>query len=231
MDTRFKKRILVWTAVLLAWPVLAYGDDPIKVLQGHINNGIRVLTDEAYQDPGRKDAQYQELIKVFKESFDFSEFSRLVLGANAGNFTPEQKEEFVSVFSEFLTKFYMRQLQERYNGETVAYVKQNLITESKAQVSVEVFWRDLEVPVQVRMILRDGVWKVYDVVFLGISGMKNYRSQFDGILRNNSPDQVIGMLKDRLKGLVQAPHASRRTNPSITLTAASGRLYRSVSSE
>jgi phospholipid transport system substrate-binding protein len=45
---------------------------------------------------------------------------------------------------------------------------------------------------------RSGQWKVYDLSVLGINAVSNYRAQFKGILIKESPQQIIGRLKDKI---------------------------------
>ncbi|MBW1945087.1 MAG: ABC transporter substrate-binding protein, partial [Deltaproteobacteria bacterium] len=46
---------------------------------------------------------------------------------------------------------------------------------------------------------RDGSWKVYDLVFLGISGVSNYRAQFRVLLKKQSPAQVIASIREKME--------------------------------
>jgi phospholipid transport system substrate-binding protein len=50
------------------------------------------------------------------------------------------------------------------------------------------------------MIMKDKVWKVYDVVIENVSLVQNYRSQFNSILAKNTPDQMIEILKKKTQG-------------------------------
>jgi phospholipid transport system substrate-binding protein len=50
------------------------------------------------------------------------------------------------------------------------------------------------------MILKGGTWKVYDVVVEGVSLVQNYRSQFNSILAKNTPDQLLEILRKKVKG-------------------------------
>jgi phospholipid transport system substrate-binding protein len=45
--------------------------------------------------------------------------------------------------------------------------------------------------------LKDGKWKVYDVIIEGISLIKNYRTQFRDILVNNPPEEVLKILRKK----------------------------------
>jgi phospholipid transport system substrate-binding protein len=49
------------------------------------------------------------------------------------------------------------------------------------------------------MLKRNSTWKVYDIIVLGISGVKNYRAQFKALFRNDTPAQVIGRIRDRIE--------------------------------
>jgi ABC-type transporter MlaC component len=53
--------------------------------------------------------------------------------------------------------------------------------------------------VEVRMLNRNSTWKVYDIIVLGISGVMNYRAQFQALFSNSTPSQVIGRIRDRIK--------------------------------
>jgi phospholipid transport system substrate-binding protein len=46
-------------------------------------------------------------------------------------------------------------------------------------------------------VLKDGKWRVYDVIIEGISMVKNYRDQFRDILAKDSPEQVLKMLREK----------------------------------
>jgi phospholipid transport system substrate-binding protein len=173
----------------------------MEALQQGIENAIRVLDDPQYEDVSRKQAQQQKLREIMLQVFDFNEFSRKVLGSYWTKFSPAQRDEFVGVFSEFLAKFYLGRLQDRYNKERVIYLGQKMISNSSARVEIEVLWRNLKVPVELRMTNRSGHWKVYDLSAMGINAVSNYRAQFKSILSKESPRQIIGRLKDKIAEL------------------------------
>ena len=93
----------------------------------------------------------------------------------------------------------MRKLQARYNGEKVFYIDQKIISKSRASVEIRVLWKNLEVPVNLRMKKNRGKWKVYDLYALGISAVGNYRAQLHQILQKKSPEEVIGIFKEKIR--------------------------------
>jgi phospholipid transport system substrate-binding protein len=194
-----KKSLLPCLLILFAIPSLAHTEEPMDVLEKTVSLGIALLKDPQYQVASKKGQQQELLCDTAGQVFDFREFSRRVLSSKWRTFTPEQREEFVEVFAEFLCKYYITRLQERYKDEKVIYLSQHLVGNRIALVRVNVLWKGAEVPVEVRMLKRNSTWKVYDIIVLGISGVKNYRAQFHTLFRNDTPSQVIGRIIDRIK--------------------------------
>jgi len=193
--------ILLLLAVL-EFPAHSFGEKPLEALQQGIDAGISILKDPRHQDPTRKDIAQQNLFEVILQIFDFEEFSKGVLASNWEKFTRRQRKEFVDVFAKFLGKFYLGKLLERYRDEKVIYLNQKINSGTRALVNIRVLWKELEVPVKIRMIKRKGMWKAYDVSVFGISALKNYRAQFKMILSKESPQQVIDRLKKKIAELV-----------------------------
>lgn len=186
---------------IFAAPSLSFGEQPLESLRQGVDQGIRILEDPRYEDASQKKVQQQKLWEATLQIFDFREFSKRVLGSHWKKFTPQQRNEFIQAFAEFLGKFYLRRLQTRYNGEEIYYVGQKVISKSRALVDIEVLWKNVEVPVELRMKKKHGTWKVYDLSVLGISAVGNYRAQFQWILKNKTPGQVIETIKEKIRNL------------------------------
>ncbi len=185
--------------ILVGAPSLSLGQPPLEALQQGIDQGISVLEDPQYQDGSQKKEQAQKLWEITQEIFDFKEFSRRVLASHWKKFTSRQREEFVELIGEFLGKLNMRKLQAKYNGEKIFYVDQKIISKSRALVEIKVLWKNLEIPVNLRMKKYRGKWKVYDLSALGISALSSYRAQLHQILQEKSPEEVIEIFKEKIR--------------------------------
>lgn len=194
-----KKSVLICVLMLISMPALSHRDQPLDVLKKSIEEGIRILKDPRYQDGTQNEQQKERLREVSRAVFDFGLFAKLVLGSNWANFAPQQRKEFVAVFSTFLTDFYLSKLQEKYQDEEIIYVGQDLMADSKALVRLKVLWKGHEVPVEVRMVRRGGRWRAYDISALGISAVRIYRAQFKVVLLKDSPAQVIERIKNKIE--------------------------------
>jgi phospholipid transport system substrate-binding protein len=194
-----RRSFCICLLILLGLPSLSRGEQPIDVLQRNINRGIAILRDPQYLESNKKGAQQERLCQVAWQLFDFKELSKRVLTYRWRSFSPTQRQQFTDVFAEFLCKYYLSRLQQRYADEKVIYLGQRLLSDAKASVRVNVLWKGLEVPVKVRMLKRDGTWRVYDISVLGISGTQNYRAQIQELLLRMSPDQIIALIENRIK--------------------------------
>jgi phospholipid transport system substrate-binding protein len=194
-----KKGLLLFLLALLAIPSLAHSEEPIEVIKRTINLGMTLLKDPQYQLASKKKEQQELLCQVAGGAFDVREFSKRVLASKWRSFSPEQRKEFVEVFSEFLCKYYITRLQKRYKDEKVIFVSQHFVGNRVALVRVKVLWKGFEVPVELRMLARNSTWKIYDIIVFGISGMQNYRAQFQALFRNATPSQVIKQIRNRIE--------------------------------
>lgn len=186
-------------AALLAVATAAHGSQPGDALRQSIQDGLRILKDPYYQAADRKQLQQEKLRDLLYRDFDFMEFSRRVLADKWALFSPEQRQEFVSVFSRFLAGFYLSRLQQYYTDETVNVREQTVTAPGKALVRAHVIWRSRAFPIEIRLHDRGGSWKIYDVSALGISAVQLYREQFQEIMRTQSPAEVIALIKARLE--------------------------------
>ena len=194
-----KRALLLCLLILLVTPSWAHTQEPIDVLKKTINLGITLLKDPQYQVASRKEEQEERLCDAAAQVFDFREFSKRVLASKWRHFSPEQRNEFVKVFGDFLCKYYITRLQKRYTDEKVIFLSQDFLGNRVARVSVNVLWKGLEVPVEARMLKRNSTWKVYDIIVLGVSGVKNYRAQFQALFRTDTPSQVINRIRNRIE--------------------------------
>ena len=144
--------------------------------------------------PGQK-----QLWHILQQLFDFETFSKRVLASHWKDFSNRQRRIFIISFGEFLGKFYLGKVQEKYIDESVKYEDQQFISRTRALVNILIVWRNREIPVELRLHQRKGIWKVYDLQVFGISAVENYRVQFHSILTRETPEQVIERLREKIE--------------------------------
>ncbi len=200
-----------WAIALMIW-CLSIGTvvasnalpTPLNTVKERIDQIITVLNDPQYQTPGRRGSQREKIWEISQPMFDFEEISRRTVGPKWKAFSEEEKTEFTSVFSAFLSNTYIDKIQGEYHNEQIVYLKE-LVKEPLALVRTKLVREAVEIPIDYRLRLNDSQWKIYDIlVENGVSLVQNYRVQFRSVLEKETPAELIQRLERKLKEQNQA---------------------------
>ena len=163
-------------------------------LRAKVDQVIKVLDDAALKDkPAERHAQVR---KIAEEIFDYPDTARRALGAHWNARTPQEREEFVRLFGDLLDRSYISKI-DLYQGEKVKWVGETM-DGSDALVKTTIATKSgTDMPVDYRMHLKDGQWRVYDVIIEGVSLVSNYRTQFNKIVQTESYDSLVQKLRAR----------------------------------
>ncbi len=189
--------MLVLTLSLRVPSLSADGDNALETLRIKFEEGNRLLDDTELAAPERWAEKEEKLWQLSSQIFDYELISRMVLGSRWDEFTPAQQNEFTNAFTGFLRRTYVPRLVERYNGERVYFVRQNLKSPSRADVEAYFMWHNRKFTFNISMVKRQGDWRICDISALGISTVKNYRAQFRWLLLSDTPAQLIARLNAR----------------------------------
>jgi phospholipid transport system substrate-binding protein len=194
-------------AVRIGWIVLlaltdfataaaARAGEPIEVVRMAGDKAIQILKDPKLQPKERKKERIERLKEIVNPLFDYEEMARRSLGPHWRRRTPQEQQEFVKLFRDYLEKVYSDQV-DLYAGEKVIYGRER-VEDDYAQVETAfVNTKGEEVSVVYRLRRVGGKWKVYDAVVENVSVVNNYRSQFDRVISKYSFDELKRLLKEK----------------------------------
>jgi len=182
---------------LSALPV--YADAPLDSVPTHVNKVLDMLRDPKLKAESAKEIKKEKLQAIYQQMFDEGELSRRTLGGNWNKLNPAQQQEFIQLFRQLLGRVYIDKIL-AYTDEKIVFSKENMLSNNQAEVQTKVITSSKEIPIFYRLILKDGTWKVYDVVVENVSLVQNYRSQFNSILAKNTPDQLLERLRKKVQG-------------------------------
>ncbi len=133
--------------------------------------------------------------KVADQMFDWSAMAREALGDYWAKRNADERSEFARLFVNlfeggYLSKIRLAEADKfEYLGDTVqgdeAVVRTRVVTRNGMAIPVSYRARREEA----------GRWRVYDLDVEGISLVRNYRSQFDSIIRRTSFEQLLARMK------------------------------------
>ena len=194
MSAALRRSLLITVVVLITGGVAppspaAAGADPAMFIN-NLGKQLRVVS--SCTSPEQKLAGIRGL---FREDFDIPGLSRLVLGRFWRIFSPSEQQEFLGLFESFVVLIYSERLLEYADGggglraissraePDGAIVYSELTREAGPSVGhgptlhpIRVDWR---------LSVRDGMYKISDVIIDGLSMAANGRSQLEGVVERN----------------------------------------------
>ena len=188
-------------SIALVTPVLAA--TPTEQWRQHVDQVIKVLDDPSLKSsPTQRRAAVR---KVSEDIFDYQDTARRALGPHWNARTPDEQREFVQLFADLLDRAYFSKI-DRYQGEKVRYGAET-VNGDEAVVKTTIMGKGgSDIPIDYRLHLTDGRWRVYDVNIEGVSLVSNYRTQFNKIVTTES----YATLVQKLKAKDAEPAASSR---------------------
>ncbi len=174
---------------------------PTDTIRGPLDQAMLILKDPKYQtdDPGLKVEQRDKIWDIVEGTFDFTEVSRRALARNWKVFSADEQKEFADVFARMLGNIYVERIQGGFTDQKVEFTDEVLhASKPLAIVKTFIISDQNKIPVDYSLKKIDGHWRVYDVKVEGVSLIKNYRTQFNDILRKEKPAQLIDRLKDKV---------------------------------
>jgi phospholipid transport system substrate-binding protein len=197
MKWRIAAPVLTAVLVLLAPGLLVAAAPPTESVKRTIDEVLRILDDKELQRPARLMERRRLLERVIAARFDYREMARRSLPKQWKTLSAAEQTEFVALFQSFLSASYADKI-EGYSGEKVQYLSERL-EGGYAEVRTKLVSEKTEIPIDYRLLGRDGEWFVYDVVADGISLVRNYRSQFDKIIRESGYPELVEELRRKSK--------------------------------
>ena len=191
--------VALYIILLLLFSLPVYAGPPLDAVQLSVNKGFDVLRDPKLKAESAREVKKEKLRLIYNNLFDDVEMGKRTLSRNWNNMNTAQRQEFVKLFRQVLEKAYVDRILD-YTNEEVVFDKETMLSETQAEVQTRVITSSEEIPISYRAILKDGSWKVYDVVIENVSLVLNYRTQFNEILAKNTPEQLLEILRKKVKG-------------------------------
>lgn len=185
--------------LLLLLPLSGYAGAPLEAVKTNVNEVLEVLRDPKLKPESAKEIKKEKLRLIYGQMFDEVELSRRTLARNWSKLDAAQQKEFVHLFQQVLEKAYIDKIL-AYTDEKIVFDRGTPLAENQAEVLTRIITASKEIPITYRVILKDGTWKVYDVVVETVSLVLNYRTQFNDILAKNTPEQLLVILRNKVKG-------------------------------
>ncbi|MDT8452752.1 MAG: ABC transporter substrate-binding protein [Gammaproteobacteria bacterium] len=190
--------LYVVTLLISSTLTAAEVESPVDMLKRTSDEVIEVLKQRREEINENPDIVYEIVDQYIVPHLDDVTLAKLALGKNWRQASNEQKIEFVDEFRELLIRTYGKSLQEFKDQKIEFSALRDYSGEERVVVKSEVLQSGgPSIPVDYRMRLKDGEWKVYDIIIDGVSLVTNYRGTFAQEMRKGGMEQVLKMLREK----------------------------------
>lgn len=194
------RNVRLFIALLFSFMLLhvvpLHAGEPTDQVKQTTDSVLDILKNKELKRPEKTKDRRAAIRKIIDERFDFEEMTKRSLALHWRERSPEEKREFVTLYSDLLERNYIRKI-EKYEDEKIQYAGET-INDRYASVKTRIITKkNVEIPIEYRLLKRDTKWEVYDVVIEGVSLVNNYRTQFNNIIRTSSYEELLKRMKTK----------------------------------
>lgn len=124
------------------------------------------------------------------------ELAKRTLGIYWKQASHEELAKFEQLYVQLLENTYLNRIGD-YSGGRVDFLQER-IKDDKAILDTLVINDKMEIPVQYKMVLKEGLWEIYDVSIEGVSLIRSYRSSYGEIVRKDGFAGLFAQMEKKL---------------------------------
>ena len=191
------KKTSILLVFLLTTNIAFSSDTPDGFLKDSVQEITLLVT--KYKDRFETDEEFlrDKMNSSVMPKLDIKLMSKIILGKKIWTeMSDSQKDDFVEAFQYRMTSTYMKSIT-AFDGEKVVFLPYEPgKRENIAYVKSKYLIPGGDIAVDYRLIKKSEEWKVYDIIFDGISLMKNYRADFREHVSQNGIESLIASLRE-----------------------------------
>lgn len=165
--------------------------DLTRMSKESIDNVMTMLREKKVD----KETRNKRVIEMVDKAFDFEQMAKLSLGKQYWKqMNKDQREEFITLFVKRLKESYLEKL-DLYTDQEVVVQPAKQVKEDRIEVLTYLVGKDNKREMNYKFYKSGNSWLVYDVEIFGVSVVQTYRSQFAGVLKNESIDILLEKMR------------------------------------
>jgi len=143
-----------------------------------------------------KNERNEKIVGELNEIMDFQLAAYLSLGKHWKKISKTQKKEFVETFQQYINNYIVEKI-DLYTNQKIDIGDSKIVKKGRAELEIGILsgGETLQVNFKLRKNKKKE-WRVYDVDIEGVSLITTFRSQFSGVLKNSSFEELLEKLKN-----------------------------------
>ena len=189
-----KSFVMTLSLFVLTVPVIHAGD--VEDINSMVKKKVAVIFDLLGKQDIEKNERNEKIVGELNEIMDFQLAAYLSLGKHWKKITKTQKKEFVETFQQYINNYIVEKI-DLYTNQKIDIGDSKIVKKGRAELEIGILsgGETLQVNFKLRKNKKKE-WRVYDVDIEGVSLITTFRSQFSGVLKNSSFEELLEKLKN-----------------------------------
>ena len=189
-----KSFVLTLSLFVLTVPVIQAGD--VEDINSMVKKKVSVIFDLLGKQDIKKNERNEKIVGELNEIMDFKLAAYLSLGKHWKKISKTQKKEFVETFQQYINNYIVEKI-DLYTNQKIDIGDSKIVKKGRAELEIGILsgGETLQVNFKLRKNKKKE-WRVYDVDIEGVSLITTFRSQFSGVLKNSSFEELLEKLKN-----------------------------------
>ena len=189
-----KSFVMTLSLLVLTVPVIHAGD--VEDINSMVKKKVAVIFDLLGKQDIEKNERNEKIVGELNEIMDFQLAAYLSLGKHWKKISKTQKKEFVETFQQYINNYIVEKI-DLYTNQKIDIGDSKIVKKGRAELEIGILsgGETLQVNFKLRKNKKKE-WRVYDVDIEGVSLITTFRSQFSGVLKNSSFEELLEKLKN-----------------------------------
>ena len=189
-----KSFVMTLSLFVLTVPVIHAGD--VEDINSMVKKKVAVIFDLLGKQNIEKNERNEKIVGELNEIMDFQLAAYLSLGKHWKKISKTQKKEFVETFQQYINNYIVEKI-DLYTNQKIDIGDSKIVKKGRAELEIGILsgGETLQVNFKLRKNKKKE-WRVYDVDIEGVSLITTFRSQFSGVLKNSSFEELLKKLKN-----------------------------------
>ena len=189
-----KSFVMTLSLFVLTVPVIQAGD--VEDINSMVKKKVSVIFDLLGKKDIEKNERNEKIVGELNEIMDFKLAAYLSLGKHWKKISKTQKKEFVETFQQYINNYIVEKI-DLYTNQKIDIGDSKIVKKGRAELEIGILsgGETLQVNFKLRKNKKKE-WRVYDVDIEGVSLITTFRSQFSGVLKNSSFEELLEKLKN-----------------------------------
>ena len=189
-----KSFVMTLSLFVLTVPVIHAGD--VEDINSMVKKKVAVIFDLLGKQDIEKNERNEKIVRELNEIMDFQLAAYLSLGKHWKKISKTQKKEFVETFQQYINNYIVEKI-DLYTNQKIDIGDSKIVKKGRAELEIGILsgGETLQVNFKLRKNKKKE-WRVYDVDIEGVSLITTFRSQFSGVLKNSTFEELLEKLKN-----------------------------------